>query len=425
MTAAKPPQSAVSASSEASPDGAKTSTDAADPTAIGVYVHFPWCLKKCPYCDFLSVASPAPDLPHGRYADAVLAELERRARELGARRLRSVFFGGGTPSLWDPAEVARVLSAIFRVFGAAAAPPEVTLECNPTSFDPARAEAFGGAGVNRFSIGVQGLEANRLQFLGRLHDPAGALRAVRDAVASSVERVSADLIFGVAGEPPEVAASEAATLADLGLTHVSAYALTIEPGTQFGALARKGKLPLLDEGRVAESFEAVDAALAARGFEHYEISNYARAGAYAEHNLGYWRGLEYLGLGCGAWGTVDFGAQRVRYRNTPVPERYLASAQHWADAALLDAGPGELVSVVEPLDPETLLRERILLGLRLAEGLDIDEHAAELGVEAWPKERKRAAQRLLERGRIVQQGTRWMVPKDQWLFADGTISALL
>jgi oxygen-independent coproporphyrinogen-3 oxidase len=317
------------------------------------------------------------------------------------------------------------LAGILAAFGKPETRPEVTLECNPTSFDGIRAEGFIAAGVNRFSIGVQGLEAARLQFLGRLHDPDSALRSVREALASGVERVSADLIFGVAGQSPEVAAAEAGTLAELGPTHLSAYALTIEPGTQFGALARKGKLPLLDEGRVAESFVAVEETLAARGFEHYEISNYARGGAYAEHNLGYWRGTEYLGLGCSAWGTVDFGAERVRYRNTPSPERYLESAKDWAQAALLEAAPGELISVVEPLDRETLLRERLLLGLRLASGIDIDEQAALLGVEAWPTDRKRAAQRLLSRGRIVQRGSRWIIPKDQWLFADGTISSLL
>jgi putative oxygen-independent coproporphyrinogen III oxidase len=388
-----------------------------------VYVHFPWCLQKCPYCDFLSIAAERPRIPHGAYADAVIAELARRAPELSGRPLGSIFFGGGTPSLWEPRELGRVLRAVLSAFSAEADEVEITVECNPSSFDAERARALIDLGVNRTSIGVQGLDSERLRFLGRLHDADSGLRAVKDAIAAGVPRVSADLIFGVAGQSAVAAAEEAARVAELGPTHLSAYALTIEPGTQFGALARKGKLPLLGEDVVAESFVAVETALERAGFVHYEISNYAREGHVARHNVGYWHGADYLGLGTGAWGTYSTPERRIRYRNTPSPDRYLGGQDRWATIDLLTTN--DLVSEVEPIEAETAFRERLMLGLRLKDGLDVEGAAAELGVQAWTAARERTASRLVERGLIRKDGSRLWIPKAAWLFADGTISELM
>jgi putative oxygen-independent coproporphyrinogen III oxidase len=386
---------------------------------LGVYVHFPWCLQKCPYCDFFSLATERAAIPHAAYADAVLCELERRAAELPGHALGSVFFGGGTPSLWEPRELGRVLAGIRAAFPGGA--PEVTAECNPSSFDRARADGLRAAGVNRVSLGVQGLERGRLEFLGRLHDGAGALGALQIAVTSGFERVSADLIFGVAGQRPEEARDEARRIAELGPTHVSAYALTIEPGTRFGSLARAGKLPLLEDDLVARSFDAVHEALSQAGFEHYEISNYARAGHYARHNLAVWRGRPYLGLGAGAWGTVRTTAGLVRYRNAPATDRYANSV---GSAALWTVSP--LVSDSERIEPDTALRERILLGLRLAEGLDLAAAARESGVEhAFSPERERAAQKLIANGRLERHGERLRIPAAAWLFADAVVRELL
>ena len=391
----------------------------------GVYVHFPWCLQKCGYCDFLSVAAPRASLDHDGYAVAVVSELGRRRRDLGDTCLSSVFFGGGTPSLWEPQALGSVLSAIRESFFAASPDLEITVECNPSSLDLDRAKALLDVGVTRLSIGVQSLDQERLAFLGRLHDAAGGLAAVEAALRAGFRRVSADLIFGVAGQSAESAAAEVRTVADLGVTHLSAYALTIEPQTAFGALARKGRLPLLPEEAVADSFVAVHDTLTGRGFEHYEISNYARSGARAEHNLGYWRGRDYVGLGCGAFGTVTLPQGRVRYRNTPVPDRYLSSSSLWPEADLLQAGPGELVSELEPLSPETDLAERLMLGLRLVEGIDLEAAAAEVGAEPWPAARVRDVERLVARGRIVRDGPRLRIPHEAWLLADATIAALL
>ncbi len=285
---------------------------------IGVYVHFPFCLKKCPYCDFVSFARAREAIDHRGYADAVLAELTRRGSALRGKRLATIFFGGGTPSLWEPAELGRVLRAILAAADAREDDVEITVECNPTSLDEARARAFRDEGVGRLSVGVQGLDAERLAFLGRLHDPDGGLEAVHAAIRAGVPRVSADLIYGVATgpEPPSPAdsAAEVVRVARTGVTHLSAYSLTIEPGTQFGELARRGRLPIAPDDAVADGFFAVEAALTAEGFVHYEISNYARPGAEARHNLGYWRGVDYLGLGCAAFGTLSTGdGSAVRY----------------------------------------------------------------------------------------------------------------
>jgi oxygen-independent coproporphyrinogen-3 oxidase len=388
-------------------------------------VHFPWCLAKCPYCDFVSYVTPAID--HAGYADAVLRELETRAPAFSGRRVESIFFGGGTPSLWEPSELARVRRGIAVQLQAGDG-SEVTVECNPTSLDGERARALLDAGVNRLSIGVQSLSDERLRFLGRLHDAAGAKEAVRGAITAGTPRVSADLIFGLPDQSPEEARREALELLDLGIAHLSAYQLTIEPGTRFGELARRGRLPLADEGRVVEAFLAIDEALGARGLRHYEISNHAKPGEEARHNLGYWRGDEYLGLGCGAYGfarltesndasTADAsspaeplakGGRGVRWRNEVVPERYVAG------------GGGSS----EPLDGETMLRERIMLGLRMDEGVDLEASARDLGVPAWTRERRRASAWLSERGRIVLDGSRVRIPRSAWLWTDDTAARL-
>ena len=408
-----------------------SSPDAPATAGLGVYIHFPWCLKKCPYCDFLSVATDRGAIPQAAYTDAVVAEVSRRARDLGRRRLKSIFVGGGTPSLWQSTELGRVLAAVREAFAPEhpAEAPECTVECNPSSFDEEKARELLAAGVNRVSIGVQSLNAERLRFLGRLHDGPGALDALSAAISAGFPRVNADLIFGVSGQSVEDAAAETLAVINTGPTHISAYALTIEPGTRFGADAAKGRLPLLTDDDVAETFLTVSTTLRDAGFEHYEISNFARNGHKANRNLGYWRGDDYLGLGCGAWGTVTSSnagiSDRIRYRNTPSPERYLASAREWQSADLTQAGARGLQCEVEPINAATALRERLMLGLRLAEGVDVEAAARELGTEAWSEERERAVQRLLARGRLERSGGRLRVPRAQWLFADGTIAELL
>lgn len=372
-----------------------------------VYVHFPWCLKKCPYCDFASAGVRRAEVPHAAYADAVLRELDRRAASLEGRTLESVFFGGGTPSLWAPEALGRVLAAIRAAFAAEADDLEVTVECNPTSLDAARAAALRARGVNRLSIGVQSLDAGRLRYLGRLHDPDGALRAVR-AATETTPRVSTDLMFGMPGQTPDDFAAEVEAVLDTGVEHVSAYALTIEPDTQFGALHRKGKLPLATDDAYADTFLRAEALFEARGLSHYEVSNYARPGAESRHNAHYWRGGDYLGLGAGAVGALADGPTARRYRNDPRPERYLAD------------GP-EVFE--EHLSPEDRVREALMLGLRTREGMDLAAVEARTGVD--PRHgRERTLERRRARGDVVIEGGCLRVPPSRWLGLDAIVTDL-
>lgn len=398
--------------------------------SYGLYIHFPWCLQKCPYCDFLSIAATRSEIPHTAYADAVLRELSARHRQLGAVPLHSVFFGGGTPSLWKAAEVGRVLAFVREHFGQIAGPSgeecEVTAECNPTSFSLEYGRQLLEAGINRVSIGVQSLDAERLRFLGRLHDAPGGAQAVKQALEAGIPRVSADLIYGVYGQASQQACEEVALVAGLGVTHLSAYALTIEPGTQFGALHRKKQLPLLADDQVANSFNAVSSTLQDAGFSHYEVSNFAKEGARSRHNVGYWQGEPYIGVGCGAWGTLPAAqpGTQVRYRNTVVPERYLSLRDFPAPSAEL-TGPALPFQQLEVLGAETLLSERLMLGLRLQEGVSVSQLEQELGVPVLTPQRQKQIDRLRLRGRVELEGDRLRIPHAAWLFADGTIADLL
>ncbi len=381
-----------------------------------IYVHFPWCLAKCPYCDFVSYASEREDIDHAGYADAVLREAEARARALADRGLAigSVFFGGGTPSLWEPRELGRVLARLGELF-AFTRDVEVTVECNPTSLDRERAAGLLEAGVSRLSIGTQSLRADQLRFLGRLHDPDGARRAIDAALAAGVPRVSTDLIFGLPDQTADDAREQAEALAATGLRHLSCYQLTIEPGTQFGERKKRGLLPMADDADVADAFLAIDEALAARGLRHYEISNYAASGEEARHNLAYWRGDEYVGLGCAAYGFTRRAGGGVRWRNAVDPRRYVEATRRGLEA---------LTFSVEDLDAAALLRERIMLGLRIAEGVDLARAGRDLGIDPWSAERVRAIEKLAERGRLVRDGDVLRIPREAWLFTDDTAARL-
>ena len=387
-----------------------------------VYVHFPWCLEKCPYCDFVSFKTTRAAIDHDAYADAILRELHARRAWLEDHELASIFLGGGTPSLWEPRAVERVVRAIRDAFPNAG-DVEVTAECNPSSLDRERARGLVFAGVNRLSVGVQSLDPAQLKFLGRLHDVPMAMAAIDAAVAES-PRASADLIFGLPNQPAEEAAAHATALVARGLSHVSAYALTIEQGTRFGELARRGKLPIAEDDATCDAFLAIDAALAERGLRHYEVSNYAVPGQESRHNLGYWRGHSYLGLGVAAYGCGPTGNGSIRYRNAPEPTRYVEGTRSLVPGApALEDG---VTSTIEPLDAETLLRERIMLGLRLADGFDLAASAGELGLDAtasW-QARARTIQRLSSEGTLSVDGTRLRIPSARRLGTDGIAARL-
>jgi putative oxygen-independent coproporphyrinogen III oxidase len=381
-------------------------------TPTSVYVHFPWCLQKCPYCDFASASIRRDGVPHRAYADAVLRELAWQAEQGPLGPLESVFFGGGTPSLWQAEELGRVLHAILGAFGATADSVEITVECNPSSLDAQQAAALRRVGVNRLSIGVQALTESRLRYLGRLHDAAGALAAL-SAARSVMPRVSGDLMFGTPGQAPDGFIAELAQLVELGLSHLSIYALTIEPNTQFGELHRKGRLPLAREDDYADTFLRCEEFLAARGFDHYEVSNYARAGETSRHNQHYWRGGDYLGLGCAAVGCRTLAPGRARrVRNEPAPAAYVAADSLTA-----------LCSFEEELDAQTIVREGLMLGLRTEVGVDLRAIAERAGVDPRAQ-RERAIARAVERGNLVIEDERMHVPKPRWLHLDAIVADL-
>jgi len=391
-----------------------------------VYVHFPWCLGKCPYCDFFSVGTSNPDsIPHRAYAAQIEAELAARSARMGKWKLRSIYVGGGTPSLWHGEGTTRVISSILAHFGVGENRPEITIECNPSSFDSRSAQAILRAGFNRISLGVQSLGDASLRFLGRLHDAKGARRALADALASGATRVSADYMFGLPDRTLRDEWEEIREIAELGVGHLSAYALTVEENTRFGELKRRGSLPLAAEDRVADTYLAIHEGLTRLGYDHYEISNYALNGERSEHNLGYWRGRDYLGLGAGAVGTVTVDGRRIRYRNFQSSKRYLAIP--FADAHLdpfLPPCRGPLAEL-EQISNGVAFAERLLLGLRTSEGVDIDNAAAELGVTAFTEQRSRALRQLVNSGRLHQDGSRLWIDGRAWLFADHTIASLL
>jgi oxygen-independent coproporphyrinogen-3 oxidase len=401
--------------------------------AGSVYVHFPYCLVKCPYCDFVSYAVQPAQIDHVGYADAVLRELDARRATFPAQ-IESIFLGGGTPSLWAPEALASVIAGIRRAF-TPRADMEITMEANPTSLQADKLDAWARAGVNRLSVGVQSLQPGSLQFLGREHSAEEALTTLRAAVehakTGGITRVSADLIFGLPGQTPQEPLGMVDTLLGLGLRHLSCYQLTIESGTRFGELAKAGRLPLADDARVVEAFLALDEHLTGRGLRHYEISNYAIAGNESLHNLSYWKGRPYLGLGCAAVGCLPArgDAEARRYRNVTLPERYVRATQGLPRGGSVSQHErNEALTAVEleqeGLSPETRLRERIMLGLRLDQGFDVDAARRELGVEPRTAARERTLRTLVGRGRIVDEGARWVVPKPAWLFTDDTAARL-
>jgi len=341
----------------------------------GLYVHFPYCLRRCPYCDF--TIAIARTVPGARYADAVLAELRLRLAQPPAwadRPLDSIYLGGGTPSLWDPREVRRVLQGFAEAL-TLASDAEISLEANPEVADTARLAGYRAAGVNRLSLGIQSFEPAVLATLGRSHSPSEAEDAFRAARAAGFENVSVDLIHGVPGQSLAGAVEDARRAVALGPEHVSSYVLTVERDhlgaeTVFSRRLRQGRLALPDEGSVVEMVDAVGELLASAGLERYEISSHAVPGRHSRHNALYWTGGESLALGAGAVGFHREGAGAVRTTN-------LRSTPRWLEAVEAGRPPDE---ERESLGPEALYEERLLLGLRLRSGLDLGRLWAEQGI---------------------------------------------
>jgi putative oxygen-independent coproporphyrinogen III oxidase len=335
-------------------------------TPFGVYIHWPFCLSKCPYCDFNShVRQAAIDQP--RFVKAFAAEIAATARRAPGRTVSTIFFGGGTPSLMEPATVGAILDAVGRHW-TIAPDAEVTLEANPTSVEAARFRGYRAAGVNRVSLGVQSLDDAILKQLGRLHTAQEALAAV--AVARTIfERYSFDLIYARPGQT--VAAWRAEPTRALGEAgeHLSLYQLTIEPETPFAALHAGGKLVLPNDDLGRDLYDITLDQCAAAGLPAYEVSNHARPGAECRHNLVYWRYHEYAGIGPGAHGRLMVDGARHATATEKRPESWLMRVE----------ASGHGVTTDDELTRDEQADEFLLMGLRLAEGIDPDRYAALAG----------------------------------------------
>ncbi|OYW54739.1 MAG: coproporphyrinogen III oxidase [Rhizobiales bacterium 12-68-15] len=329
---------------------------------FGVYVHWPFCLAKCPYCDFNSHVRHAPP-DQARFVAAFRREIAHMRALHGPAEADTVFFGGGTPSLMAPETVGSILEAIHDAWPIAA-DAEITLEANPTSVEAARFRGYRAAGVNRVSLGVQALDDGELKALGRMHSVAEALEAVAIARAA-FERVSFDLIYARPRQTPESWAAELRRALAEGCEHLSLYQLTIEPGTAFEKLYSAGKLIVPDDDHARALWDVTQEITSAAGMPAYEISNHARAGAQARHNLVYWRYGTYAGIGPGAHGRLAAGADRLATFTERQPERWLEAVE----------AQGHGIVSEERLEPEIQADEMLLMGLRLAEGIDLDRHA--------------------------------------------------
>lgn len=377
----------------------------AEPLAL--YVHWPFCVSKCPYCDFNSHVREAVD--QSAWREALLADLAHEARLLAGRRLTSIFFGGGTPSLMDPATVEAVIDAAVGHWEPAAE-IEITLEANPNSVEADRFADLALAGVNRLSLGLQSFNDAALKFLGRAHSAREGWRALEIA-QKHFRRVSFDLIYALPGDND---ASWSATLAQalsLGTSHLSLYQLTIEPGTRFASMVAKGALEPLDAEASAALFELTDEMTSSAGLPAYEISNHARPGRESRHNLTYWRYGDYAGVGPGAHGR-RMGSRTARHKK---PENFLRSIARNGSGIMEEA----------PLSPVEAADEALVMGLRLREGIDVAAVADRFGLTAivdWDR-----VERLVSSGHLAREGTRISATSSGRLLLDhllGEIAAI-
>lgn len=372
-----------------------------DPYPLALYVHWPFCVSKCPYCDFNSHVRASVDQVAWR--DALLADLAYEAAALPGRTLGSIFFGGGTPSLMPPATVAAIIDAAI-AYWPAASDIEITLEANPSSVEAARFADLAHAGVNRVSLGMQALDDNALRFLGRAHGVDEGLAALATA-QSAFARVSFDLIYARPGQSLPGWEAELSRALGFGTEHLSLYQLTVEPGTRFATEAAAGRLVLPDGDAAADLFEATRAMTAAAGLPAYEISNHARVGAESRHNLVYWRYHDYAGVGPGAHGRRG-GLATARHRK---PENWLAAV----------ARNGHGAQAEDALAPAERAKEALLMGLRLREGVDLTQVAALAGTTIAGVIDEAAISRLA--GLVTRDGERLRVTDAGMLLLDAIL----
>ncbi len=343
-----------------------------DPTPLGVYVHIPYCLAKCPYCDFNSYGTNG-NFPEDGYIRALEREIESFGGVIEGREINTVFFGGGTPSLLKPGSVETVMAKLSSVASLSPA-AEVSLEMNPRTADREKLISFRRVGVNRISVGVQSFSQRKLDFYGRHMTPDDCVRALADVRAAGFRNFNIDLIYGSSQESGEEFENDIRTALGFSPAHVSAYCLTIEPGTEFATLKRKGKLSLPDDSVLAGFMRAAREIFEAEGYCNYEVSNFARVGHECRHNLIYWNCNDYLGVGAGAHSHIRSGGEQGwgrRWSNVRNPELYM---KRIADC-------GTAIASSYDLSRESALEDTFLMGLRLSDGVRIEDIKKRFGRE--------------------------------------------
>jgi putative oxygen-independent coproporphyrinogen III oxidase len=374
---------------------------------LALYIHWPFCVSKCPYCDFNSHVRDGIDQEEWR--TALLADMAYEARIAGGRPLTSIFFGGGTPSLMPPQTVAALIEAAQAHWGFADG-IEITLEANPSSVEAARFADLARAGINRVSLGLQALENEAIHFLGRAHDVAEGLAAL-DVAQTHFARVNFDLIYARPGQSEADWQAELGRALGFGTTHLSLYQLTIEPGTRFATLVNQGKLTPADPDHGASLFELTAAMTAAAGIPAYEVSNHARPGDESRHNLSYWRYDEYLGIGPGAHGRRG-GLATLRHKK---PE-------NWMNGVVRN---GSGLHSETPLSGAEQAREALLMGLRLAEGIDLAQIARRSGVARDTLINQDRLSPLVRGGLIRAQGDHLQVTPAGMLLLDALLAEIV
>ena len=347
---------------------------------LSLYVHIPWCLRKCPYCDFNSHEKRG-ELPQTEYVDALVADLEASLPRIWGRRLHTIFIGGGTPSLFAPASIDRLLTAV-RTRLMVDPDTEITMEANPGTFEVERFRGYRDAGVNRLSIGVQSFDDARLAAIGRVHGADEARRALAAAL-EIFPTVNADLMYALPGQTLEGAVADVREAIAFGVPHVSAYHLTLEPDTHF----HRHPPPLPDDDVAADMQEAIEQSLGAAGYGHYETSAFAKPGQRARHNLNYWTFGDYLGIGAGAHGKISFRDRIVREQRERKPQSYLRRA-----------GEGDAIQESREVSAAELAFEFMLNALRLIEGFPVALFAQRTGLPITAVEREL---RIVEDGGFI------------------------
>jgi putative oxygen-independent coproporphyrinogen III oxidase len=390
-----------------------TSTDPLDRDGrgFGIYVHWPFCRAKCPYCDFNSHVREAID--QRRWRKALLTELAHYAEQTPGRTVTSLFFGGGTPSLMEPETTAALIGAVKQHWSTAA-DLEITLEANPTSVEIARFRGFREAGVNRVSIGVQALDDQVLKFLGRQHSAEEAIQALEIGRAT-FPRLSFDLIYARPGQGLDAWQDELATALDLANSHISLYQLTIEPGTAFEQRVARGDFQTLPEEQQAALFDWTAARLERAGLPAYEISNHARPGEESRHNLTYWRYGDYVGIGPGAHGRLTLKATKFATRQHRAPEAWLEAVER----------EGHATRQRNEVEAPARLQEMVMMGLRLAEGIPAARFIAETGSSIEDALEAQRLKRLIDGGFLVLENERLRATNEGRARLDAVLGALL